>query len=89
MESGVVWIPIHADDYAMFRDKLPYEKWEAQMLELVAARDFVAIGLHDCYAEFWLPHYEHFLQRLLSSASLISMDALADGLVRGSARWFE
>jgi hypothetical protein len=89
MESGLAWIPIHADDYAMFRDKLPYEKWEAQMLELVAARDFVAIGLHDCYAEFWLPYYERFLERLQATASLVTMDAVAEALARSSARWFE
>ena len=73
----------------MFRDKVPYEEWEARMLDLVVARDFVAIGLHDCYAEFWLPHYERFLRQLKETASLITMDALADGLIRGSARWFE
>lgn len=89
MESGLAWIPIHTDDYAMFRDKLPYEKWEAKMLELVAARDFVAIGLHDCYAEFWLPYYERFLERLQANASLVTMDAVAEALARGSARWFE
>jgi hypothetical protein len=89
MDAGVAWIPIHADDYEMFRDKLPYAQWEAKMMALVAARDFVAIGLHDCYAEFWLPHYERFLQRMQSSACLVTMDALADGLIRGSARWFE
>ena len=38
---------------------------------------FVAFGLHDCYAPVWLPHYEHFLRRVLSLGSLETLDQVA------------
>lgn len=89
IHSGIVWIPIHMDDYALFRDGLSFEKWEKQVLDLVAKRDFVAIGLHDCYGYLWLPWYEQFLRRLKAVATLTTMDSVAAGITRGSARWFE
>ena len=89
MESGVVWIPIHADDYALFRDGVSFDAWEREMLDLVARRDFVAIGLHDCYGHLWLPRYEQFLRRLRTMGTLTTMDAVAAGVTRGNARWFE
>ncbi len=89
MASGIVWIPIHDDDYAIFTGNLDYPQWEEKMLELVASRDFVAIGLHDCYGHLWLPRYEEFLRRLMAVATLTSMDSVAAGVTLGRSRWYE
>lgn len=89
MESGIVWIPIHADDYALFRGGVAFDAWEREMLDLVARRGFVAIGLHDCYGHLWLPWYEQFLRRLQAMGTLTTLDAVAAGVTRGNARWFE
>jgi glycosyltransferase involved in cell wall biosynthesis len=88
MNNGLVWIPIHADDWPMYSHGISYPDWEREIFDLVAARDFVAIGLHDCYGRFWLPWYEQFLRRLQSMATITTMDAVAAGVTRGQSRWF-
>ena len=54
-------------------------------LEEVRARDFVAIGLHDCYAEHWLPRYRGFLIRLQELGELRTMDDVAAEVTLGSS----
>lgn len=87
--NGVVKIPVHADDYAMFREGVPFEAWQRKMLAMADAQDFLVIGLHDCYAHLWLPQYEAFLRELQKRASLITLDEVAARLTLGRSRWFE
>lgn len=89
MTSGIVKIPVHLDDYGMFRDGVPYDQWVSQAFDLIAARDFVVIGLHDCYAPFWLNRYEEFLASVKQRAELITLDEIAARVTLGHARWFE
>jgi peptidoglycan/xylan/chitin deacetylase (PgdA/CDA1 family) len=89
MSDGIVKIPVHLDDYPMFQGRVSFAEWEREFWELVDSRDFVVIGLHDCYADCWLPYYEDFLHRALQRSSLMTLDEVAAGVTLGHARWFE
>ena len=89
MEHGIVKIPVHLDDHALYRDGIGFAAWERSALELIEQRDFVVIGLHDCYAHFWLDHYEEFLRKIQERASLMTLDEVAARVTLGHARWFE
>jgi glycosyltransferase involved in cell wall biosynthesis len=86
MSNGIVKIPVHANDYPMFREGVPFESWQRQILDLADARDFVVVGLHDCYAHLWLPHYQSFLRELQRRASLITLDEVAARVTLGRSR---
>jgi hypothetical protein len=45
---------------------------------LIEQGDFVAFGLHDCYADFWLPHYGAFLEKIASLGSFKTLDDAAN-----------
>ena len=59
------------------RDGLKYERWEKMLLKKVEGRAFAAVGLHDCYAPFWLPHYRGLLERLQGLGRLATMNQVA------------
>jgi hypothetical protein len=88
MENGIVKIPHHLDDYPMYRSTMSFAEWETRLLELVSQRDFVVIGLHDCYAEFWLDRYEELLCKLKAQAQLMTLDEVAARVTLGKSRWF-
>jgi hypothetical protein len=71
-------IPIEFDDYALHRGDLDYPAWERWALEKIAANDFVAFSLHDCYAEHWLPQYREFLEKVRGLGTLRTLDEVAD-----------
>jgi peptidoglycan/xylan/chitin deacetylase (PgdA/CDA1 family) len=77
LKNRIVKIPILLDDFDMYARGLPYEQWERRALQLVRENDFVALSLHDCYADFWLPHYEGFLAKLGALGRFKTMDELA------------
>jgi peptidoglycan/xylan/chitin deacetylase (PgdA/CDA1 family) len=89
MSNGVVKIPVHADDYHMFRDEVPFQVWRRQILEMADTRDFLVVALHDCYAHLWLPHYEGLLHELQSRATLTTLDDVSARVTLGQSRWFE
>jgi peptidoglycan/xylan/chitin deacetylase (PgdA/CDA1 family) len=89
MKNGVVKIPVEFDDFALYRRLLSYHAWEAEILEMVRRRPFFVLGLHDCYAPFWLNHYRSLLQLLKSRATLITLNEVAARVTLGYARWFE
>lgn len=89
MINGIVKLPVHLDDYSMFRNGVSYEEWVSRALGLIASRDFVVIGLHDCYSRFWLDRYEEFLSSVKQKAELITLDEVAARVALGHARWFE
>lgn len=64
LNNGPVKIPTLFDDFALYRDRLDYRVWEEWAVRLIETHDFVAFSLHDCYADFWLPHYERLLERI-------------------------
>ncbi len=83
--NGIVKIPIRFDDFALYKVHQPYAEWERAALRIIAENDFVAFGLHDCYAPFWLPYYERLLEKLRGLGTLRTLDAVAFGVILRSA----
>ncbi|MGH7480900.1 MAG: hypothetical protein ACRELV_01995 [Longimicrobiales bacterium] len=81
LEQGLAKIPIHLDDYELFTGSLDYDGWERRAMAEIAARPFVAICLHDCYARFWLPHFRELLRKVTAMAELRTLDQITDDLV--------
>ena len=84
LENGLVKIPIHFDDYPLHRLMQDYQAWEARLFEALRERPFLAFGLHDCYAEHWLPNYPQLLAKLARHGSFITADGLREGLFLGT-----
>ena len=78
LENRIVKIPIHFDDFSMYRDGRAYDAWEAQAIATIENNQFVAFGLHDCYGEFWLPRYAEFLEKIRRLGKLTTMNHVAD-----------
>jgi peptidoglycan/xylan/chitin deacetylase (PgdA/CDA1 family) len=75
--EGVVWIPVLMDDYDLHRRRMSYESWERALLARVSKAPFAAIGLHDCYAGYWLGQYEELLGKLKTLGRFSTMDEVA------------
>ena len=75
--GGIVRIPVVVDDYALYKEQMPYEAWEAMVFETLAGAEFGAVGLHDCYAPLWLPRYAALLDKLASLGRLATLDEVA------------
>jgi hypothetical protein len=86
LAGGIAKIPIHLDDYALFRGELDYGAWLAEIRALLGRRRFVAIGLHDCYGAAWLPRYDALLAELRGAGALVTAEEVADRLFRASDR---
>ena len=80
-----VKIPIHFDDFAMYRDGQSYDAWEAEALATIEQNRFVAFGLHDCYGEFWVPRYAEFLEKIRRMGKLTTMNQVANDVFLGNA----
>lgn len=77
MHDRLVWIPILFDDFDLYKQRLPYADWERDALQRIEEHDFVAFGLHDCYAEHWLPGYGSFLDKVKQRGILKTLDQVA------------
>jgi peptidoglycan/xylan/chitin deacetylase (PgdA/CDA1 family) len=77
VKNRVVRIPIHFDDWSMYRGRLRYGAWERKALATVAKGDAVAFSLHDCYADWWLSCYPRFLDRIQQLGTLRTLDEVA------------
>jgi len=86
LENGIVKIPVHIDDHALYRGQ-PYGEWERSVLDLAERRDFAAISLHDCYASFWIDRYPALLAKLAGLGVSRTFDEVADGVLRASTSW--
>jgi peptidoglycan/xylan/chitin deacetylase (PgdA/CDA1 family) len=75
--GGIVKIPIAIDDFDLHRGRLPYDRWEDRVVELLEAGDFGAVCLHDCYAPRWLSRYRGLLERIQSLGRVVTVDELA------------
>jgi hypothetical protein len=56
---------------------MAYGAWERQVFHEIERGVFVAIGLHDCYAPWWLPNYRRLLDRLRSLGTVKTFDQVA------------
>jgi hypothetical protein len=77
MTGGIVKLPILIDDFDLHRGKLRYEEWEDLVVETLAADEFGAVSLHDCYGDLWLPRYPRLLERIRGLGRLRTMDEAA------------
>jgi hypothetical protein len=77
VEGGVVKVPILFADFDLDRGEIGYQDWEEKVMHYIKRNDFVAIDLHDCYAEHWLPHYRGFLGKIKALGNLKTFDELA------------
>ena len=77
LENGIAKIPIHLDDYPLFRGK-PYEQWENELLSHARANPVFSFGLHDCYAGRWLARYRDLLSKLADIKSFATADEICD-----------
>lgn len=77
LQNRVVKIPVFCDDYEMYQHNIPYETWENKVIERIKQSDFVALGLHDCYANYWLSHYSNFLEKISALGQLRTFDEVA------------
>jgi hypothetical protein len=78
LQNRIAKIPIHFDDFPMYRDGQAYDAWEAEAIATIENNQFVAFGLHDCYGEFWLPRYAEFLEKVRRMGKLVTMNQVAD-----------
>lgn len=77
MENRIVKIPILFDDYDLYKKNISFEVWEEKAISQIKENDFVAFGLHDCYGEFWLPHYKEFLKKIKGSGVIKTMNEVS------------
>jgi hypothetical protein len=74
MINRLVKIPIEFDDYELYRSSMDWQAWEKQALDAIDRSDFIAFSMHDCYSQFWLPHYQSFLDKVCSLGRLQTMN---------------
>jgi hypothetical protein len=77
LHDGLVRIPIQIDDFELHRQTTSFAEWRRRAIEAVRKRDFVALGLHDCYASHWLDGYTELLEEIKGMARLRTMDEVA------------
>ena len=85
MQNHLAKIPIRLDDFPLYKSAMPYDEWEARIIAEIRKSDFVAFGLHDCYADLWLPHYRALLDKLSRLGTLKTLDAVADETIFAGA----
>jgi hypothetical protein len=85
LQNRLVKIPILFDDYGLYKTKATYESWEAEAITLIRQNDFIAIGLHDCYAQYWLSHYRQFLEKIRLLGEFKTFNQIADQIFLANA----
>jgi hypothetical protein len=77
VQNGIVKIPICFDDFKLYERKIKYLEWESLALKRIKRNHFIAFGLHNCYAEFWLPNYREFLQIVIGLSTFKTHDVIS------------
>lgn len=85
MQNRLVKIPIRLDDFPLYKSRMPFREWQRRLVDEIRNRDFVAFGLHDCYADLWLSHYPGFLEAISKMGAIRTLDAVADETILASA----
>lgn len=85
LRNGIVRIPVHVDDFALYRRGEPFDTWRAALLETVAAHEVAVVSLHDCYAHLWLDRYPELLADLRGLGELRTLDELAADVLLAAA----
>ena len=76
LENGIVKIPILFDDFELYKQGTPYQRWAENAVETIRSHEFAAFCVHDCYAHFWLPGYHDFLSTLRGLGVFRKLDAV-------------
>ena len=77
MVNRLVKLPVQFDDFAMYKEGTSYQDWERGAIERISSEDISIFCLHDCYAHFWLPHYESFLEKISRLGKLTTLNEIA------------
>jgi len=85
MRGRLVKIPICFDDFALYQPGVSLEQWEGEVLAKIEHNDFVAFGLHDCYADLWLARYPAFLKKIEGLGAFKTLDQVASETILASA----
>lgn len=85
LQDGIVRVPVHIDDFDLYRRRLGFDAWKAAVLEAVASEETAVISLHDCYAHLWLDRYAELLDELAALGELRTLDELAAESVLAAA----
>lgn len=85
LRNGIVRIPVHADDFELYRGGVDYESWRAQVIETVATHDVAVVSAHDCYAHLWLDRYPELLEELSGLGEFRTLDDLAADITLAQA----
>lgn len=78
LENRVVKIPIQFDDYHMYSKGINFKDWQHTVIQKIKENNFLAIGLHDCYGNYWLPKYRDFLETIRPMAQLKTLNEVAN-----------
>jgi hypothetical protein len=85
VSKRLVMIPIAFDDFPLHSERMSYETWEHRALREIEESRFVAFGLHDCYAQYWLHNYADFLEKVKRLGTLKTLDEVAAETTFGNA----
>jgi hypothetical protein len=85
LRKRIVTIPIAFDDFGLYKGEVSYAEWERRTLDEIAQSSFIAVGLHDCYAAHWLPHYGALLEKIREMSTPRTLDEIAARVVLRSA----
>jgi hypothetical protein len=77
VENRLVKIPALLDDWPMYSKGMAYEEWHNEVLQEIESAQFAAIGLHDCYAGYWLAHYAELLSELQEMGTFMTLNQVA------------
>ncbi|MCB9089568.1 MAG: hypothetical protein H6628_14800 [Calditrichae bacterium] len=80
LENRLVKIPMQFDDWSLYREQMTFREWEEKALKTIQENDFTAIGLHDCYAQYWIDHYKDFIGRISGLGQLKTIDAVSNNV---------
>ena len=85
LTNGVVKLPIKLDDYSLHTGALNFDQWWTQLQAMLKTRPYLAVGLHDCYAEHWLEPYPDMLRWFKDHATVQRLGDVANRLLRQTA----
>ena len=85
MSDCIVRLPIHFDDFPLYKENMPFPEWADDARRVIRRHDLTAFGLHDCYAQHWLPEYEGFLDEIATLGALKTMDEVAATMTLANA----
>jgi hypothetical protein len=77
LHGGVAYLPVHLDDYPLWTGRDDLTSWLSRLDQLLAEQSYVAVGLHDCYAQCWLDAYPHLLAHLGRRARIVTAEQVA------------